>query len=188
MKIVKPFILFGLLFTNYACDGGKTPFERIGVKINPEFEIKGYAKKNSKELEATGAKGEHIYIEALSEKYPVGEKREDYYKRVTFHYEGLYKEYITPYPGILSNQKGCPEELNGKATVHEISDVEKSTHIWAYANSRRVVGECLKNLNKFYFYKTVLECGKEKKLYSVELYLPFDHYSFEEKVIANCIL
>lgn len=177
-----------LLLTLVSCDSAKDPFEKIGVSLEPTIEIKGYAKKSSKELEATGIKGESIYIEALSDKYPIGEKREAYYKRVTFHYEGLFKEYTTPYPGILSNQKGCPEDLSGKATVVESSDIEKSTSIWAYANSRKVVGECLKNLNKYFFYKTILECGKDKKLYSVELFLPFENYTSENKIIAKCIL
>lgn len=133
------------------------------------------------EREAEGANGEVYYLKIYK-----NQNTSDHQKLLdnqNFYYEGLFKEYKTPYPGILSNTKGCPVELTGKADISEDKSVFK---VWAYANKRKVVGECLKKLNHYFFVKYIIRCPGDLDTYQLEAFLPFDHYEDLQDFKVTC--
>lgn len=150
------------------------------VEISPALELKFIAESEG-EREGRGEKGEIGYFKLYQD-----QSEADFRKLLanqSFYYEGLFKEYKTPYPGILSNTKGCPAELTGKA---QISNEGAHFYVWAYANKRRVVGECLKKLNQFFFQKFIFRCPGHKDTYQVELYLPFESYESHDAFKVGC--
>ena len=138
--------------------------------MNSELDIK-VVSDDGVEREGHGANGEIFFL-----KVNRNQSEAEYRKLIenqSFYYEGLFKEYKTPYPGILSNTKGWPAELTGKA---HLSDDRNDFFVWAYVNKRRVVGECLQKLNHYYFLKYIIRCPPESLTYEVEVFLPFEHY------------
>lgn len=150
------------------------------LKMSPEIQLETQTLDGG-EREGRGSKGEFFYLKV----YP-GQSAADHEKLLanqSFYYEGLFKEYKTPYPGILSNTKGCPPELTGKA---QVSDDKNFFKVWAYANKRKVVGECLKKLNQYHFAKFILRCPGSQDTYQLELFLPFEHYETHEAFTLEC--
>ncbi len=168
------------LFILSSCLKEKTFLGDAPVSLSPSINFQFVSEADS-EREGRADKGEIAYFKIYE-----NQSEADFRKLLAnqaFYYEGLFKEYKTPYPGILSNTKGCPPELTGKAQV-----TQEGTHfyVWAYANKRRVVGECLKKLNQYYFQKFILRCPGSKDTYQMELYLPFESYENHDAYQLSC--
>lgn len=173
-------LFIGLVFSS--CLQERTFLGDAPLTITPELKLKFVAQTDG-EIEGRGEKGEIAYLKV----YP-GQSDAEFKKLIanqSFYYEGLFKEYKTPYPGILSNTKGCPPELTGKA---QISNEGNHFYVWAYANRRKVVGECLKKLNQYFFQKFILKCPGHDETYQLEIYLPFESYDNHDAVQVSCAI
>ena len=173
-------VIISLLCLFCSCQKEHGLLDNTPLVIAPDLKLELVSKDGS-EKQGKGSQGEVAYLKIYDSQSEV-----DYKKLIanqSFYYEGLFKEYRTPYPGILSNTKGCPKELTGKA---EISADQGHFYVWAYANRRKVVGECLKKLNEFFFEKFILRCAGSTDTYVLELYLPFAHYSSQGSVKVSC--
>lgn len=180
MKSSVLLFLLALLITS--CLKERTFLGGTPLKISPELSLR-FVSETEGEVEGRGEKGEVGYLKIYSD-----QSEEEYKKLIanqSFYYEGLFKEYKTPYPGILSNTKGCPPELTGKG---EITQQGNHFYVWAYANKRRVVGECLKKLNHYYFQKFILRCPGHIETFQLELYLPFESYDHHDTYQVSCAI
>jgi hypothetical protein len=95
-------------------------------------------------------------------------------KDETFLLNSMFVEHRSPYPGLLSQKKGCPPEskpqrFQKKDSRHWMS----SFRLWA--NKRLVHGGCLPSMNHYRTAVVFLYCKPSKKFFHLKYYVPATH-------------
>jgi hypothetical protein len=97
----------------------------------------------------------------------------------------MFKDQPNPYPGVLSNNIGCPKELQPKANEDTVGITRLSFKL--LATSTLVFGNCNINDNYYYCAYTLFFCPVKNDFFEFKIYTPIKAPSFNYDSLVTSI-
>jgi hypothetical protein len=101
-----------------------------------------------------------------------------------FFISSMFKDQISPYPGVLSSVIGCPEDQRPKA-IEDTAEVR--LYYYLPATSNLIYGNCNLSDNAYYCLYALFFCPEKSELYELKIFTPILHPSFEYKNLIASI-
>ncbi len=173
------FLLISFMEYSFLCPGDEINFPF-------HIEVTGLPKLTQKE-----SSEKYIF-----EEYEIGDNQIQfkYYKNIDttdaakviadrmFFINSLYKDQLSPYPGVLSNTIGCSDELKPK-----VSKSEMRVDYKLLATSTFIYGNCDINDNYYYCLYSVFYCSQSQTLFEVKYYIPIKAGDFNYEQLRESI-
>lgn len=96
----------------------------------------------------------------------------------------MFKDQPNPYPGMLSNSIGCPEELQPKPKEDTVS---KRLSFNLFATSNLIYGNCNISDNYYQCAYMLFYCAAKCDLFEVKIYTPIKSPSFNYDSLISSI-
>jgi len=171
MLVLGAVLLFRYIPHSFSGDDLEKRLKEWGVGINAvgftvtdfsESSMGGLAKET---LEAksylAAAGGEDVILQMTKITTPAPQKYIDDKK---FLLESLFLPTTSPYPGVITNIRECPEEFKPKVHYHENGSIYT-----LFAGARFNYGVCAQDLVEYYSAYGILDC-KEKGTFEVRVF------------------
>ncbi len=95
-----------------------------------------------------------------------------------------FKDQVNPYPGVLSNTIGCPDDEKPKPAEDTVA-IRLDYKLLATSNL--VYGNCNINDNYYYCLYTVFYCAAKNELYELKIFSPIKKPSFDYETLKKSI-
>ncbi len=175
--IIILFILFIIYFL-FSNSNLKELFKRSGFSlILPEdsklTKYEKYKENNHtiKEITLRIPLNDIIRIKII--RYKTNKDAKDYMERRTSLIDSLFKDLISPYPGVLSNQIKCSKEFLPRISEEESNDYLKIFYN-LYANKRLNFGICNNDLIHYKATINLILCKKTHQVFQIEYFTPYN--------------
>ncbi len=96
----------------------------------------------------------------------------------------MFQDQPSPYPGILSNNLGCPKELQPRAIEDTVA---VSLYFKLFATSNLIYGNCNINDNHYHCLYSIFFCPVKQELFELKIFTPIKKPSFDYKTFSPAI-